>query len=351
MSDLFECFGSDDDEDDEVEEQQNIEEQAGNGGLVEKSKEQYIRDPNCGVCSQVHAEKSLLTHVKNKVVATFEDVGLNSTVATGDSDHDNSHGTLSKCLLVQKTIDDFCNQRAWMMHIGPEKGYIVQKALKESMDYFVARNTSHDHEKKRPFVCVELGTYCGYGSLCLAKTMYEYMQQQQNDECDSFDFHLFTMEVNPTYIQIAQEIIQICTLDRHVTIVESEIMLDGTTSDITSLLKAAFTNQWGEGNKILKGEGGIGIDFLLIDHDKDSYLADLNHLETSGMIHQGTTVVADNVIFAKIDNYISYMKQLAMQGIVRSKTIESIVEYSAADVSNYEGNEELFKDGIGKLVL
>ena len=120
------------------------------------------------------------------------------------------------------------------------------------------------------------------------------------------------------------------------------------------LLSLSFTNQWGEGNKILKGEGGIGIDFLLIDHDKDSYLADLNHLETSGMIHQGTsTVFADNVIFAKIDkNYMtSYMKQLAMQGIVRSKTIESIVEYSAADVSNYEGNEELFKDGIGKLVL
>ena len=113
------------------------------------------------------------------------------------------------------------------------------------------------------------------------------------------------------------------------------------------LLSLSFTNQWGEGNKILKGEGGIGIDFLLIDHDKDSYLADLNHLETSGMIHQGTsTVFADNVIFAKIDkNYmISYMKQLAMQGIVRSKTIESIVEYSAADVSSYECNEELFKE-------
>jgi hypothetical protein len=113
------------------------------------------------------------------------------------------------------------------------------------------------------------------------------------------------------------------------------------------LLSLSFTNQWGEGNKILKGEGGIGIDFLLIDHDKDSYLADLNHLETSGMIHQETsTVFADNVIFAKIDkNYmISYMKQLAMQGIVRSKTIESIVEYSAADVSSYECNEELFKE-------
>ena len=70
------------------------------------------------------------------------------------------------------------------------------------------------------------------------------------------------------------------------------------------------------------------IDFLFIDHDKDSYKSDLCKLEDSGMIRRGTKVVADNVLFAGIDDYMKYVQQRKEEGIVSTRTITCHVEYS-----------------------
>jgi hypothetical protein len=46
------------------------------------------------------------------------------------------------------------------------------------------------------------------------------------------------------------------------------------------------------------------------------------------MIRQGTYVAADNVVFARIDDYRSYVKHLATNGIVETKLEETYLEYS-----------------------
>ena len=245
---------------------------------------------------------------------------------------------VQRCKLVQTTIDDFCEKRAWMMHIGPEKGLIIQDVLKEKLDAFVKTNSDDEKSEEKPlFVCVELGTYCGYGSIWLARTLYEYSKKYTH-----IDFHLFTVEINPLFAQIAQEITDLCKLNDHVTILENDLLMSGETADVGLLLKEKIKQY-----SCSKGKD-VCLDFLLIDHDKDSYLSDLKILEGHGMIKEGTVVAADNVIFAQIDNYISYMKKLDEEGIVSTRTEESFVEYSSPDISNNNSKEALFKDGIGK---
>jgi len=88
------------------------------------------------------------------------------------------------------------------------------------------------------------------------------------------------------------------------------------------------------------------IDFLFIDHDKDAYKSDLCKLEASGMICRGTKVVADNVLFACIDDYMGYVQQREKEGIVKTRTIPCHVEYSGD--SNVQLGEHLqpYQDGV-----
>ena len=100
------------------------------------------------------------------------------------------------------------------------------------------------------------------------------------------------------------------------------------------------------------------IDFLFIDHDKSLYLQDLQSLENDGMIGEGTFVAADNVVFAKIDDYRDYMKDLAAKGVVETILEEGFLEYSepertrqqssGSDTQPYETEQrrELLRDGI-----
>lgn len=350
MADLFECFGSDDDSD-AAHDNDNDNTSSSSTSKIDNerhsTKEKQIRHPDCGVCSQLNAEKSLLMHVKNTVMT-----GYNKRTSGGDDVDE----IISRCDYVQTTIDDFCEQRAWMMHIGPEKGLIIQETLMKKLNNFVNNQNSEDCDKdegnkkkdsngtaagRKEFICVELGTYCGYGSVWLAKTIYEFSKNHGN-----IDFHLFTIEVNPTFVDISKEMIGLCKLNDYVTILENEFMLDGTVGDVGSLLKNGIIT-----NYVSKDDDGgnnvdCSIDFLLIDHDKDSYLSDLKRLEDCRMVRKGTVVAADNVIFAKIDKYVSYMKDLHKKGIVSTKTMESLVEYSTADILNNVEKETLFKDGI-----
>ena len=86
------------------------------------------------------------------------------------------------------------------------------------------------------------------------------------------------------------------------------------------------------------------IDFLFIDHDKDAYLSDLKKIENLGCLQKGSTVVADNVLFARIDNYLSYVRNKHNLGSVCTKTIKCQLEYSSVDADKY--GRERFEDGI-----
>jgi catechol O-methyltransferase len=73
-------------------------------------------------------------------------------------------------------------------------------------------------------------------------------------------------------------------------------------------------------------------DGVLLDHWKDEYLPDLKRLEQNGMLHSGTVVVADNVGFFAVPDYLEYVREC---GRYKTRFVESTVEY----------NEHL-KDGV-----
>jgi hypothetical protein len=92
------------------------------------------------------------------------------------------------------------------------------------------------------------------------------------------------------------------------------------------------------------------IDFLFIDHDKDAYLSDLIKLESRGMIRVGTRVVADNVIFANIDDYLSYVRNKMDMGIVMTRTIPCHVEYYGGEDDDASSSDDSrkYQDGMGE---
>ncbi|EED94176.1 predicted protein, partial [Thalassiosira pseudonana CCMP1335] len=160
---------------------------------------------------------------------------------------------------VLQAVDKFCTSRHWMMHVGPEKGEILTGALREAMDAKLAS---------------QLGSYCCYSSILMAREFYKQQYAKLNS-------HLFTVEINPEYAKVAAEMARLSGLNGKITV--HEISYNGHDTDVDT------------------------IDFLFIDHDKDMYKADLIKLESAGLVRQGTKVVADNVLFAQIDDYIEYV--------------------------------------------
>jgi len=86
------------------------------------------------------------------------------------------------------------------------------------------------------------------------------------------------------------------------------------------------------------------IDFLFLDHDKDSYLSDLQEMEKMKYVTKRSKIVADNVLFAQITEYIDYCRRKQDQGEASTRTIECTVEYSEDEAREY--GVERVKDGI-----
>ena len=286
----MDCFGSDSEE--------------------ENSSEPTQRDASCGICSfHPHTESSLLSHVRNYLAGASMDDGTMKTKADQ----------------VLNAVDEFCLQRHWMMHVGKEKGEILTNALKESIDKKLSEQSSDG-----TFVLVELGSYCGYSSILMAK---ECMAVYGN----KLNLKLITLEINPDYIAIARELMKLSGLEDVISLLE--ISYNGHDTNMVELVQ----------EELLESKGQT-IDLLFIDHDKDSYKSDLTQLETSRLIRNGTRVVADNVVFAKIDDYIGYMQKREHDGVVTTKTVACHVEYSNNELAAGENSESL-ADGIGKLSL
>jgi catechol O-methyltransferase len=49
-------------------------------------------------------------------------------------------------------------------------------------------------------------------------------------------------------------------------------------------------------------------DFIFIDHDKEDYLLDFKLLENAGLIKRGTMIVADNIIYPGVPDYVNYVR-------------------------------------------
>ena len=165
---------------------------------------------------------------------------------------------------VIRTIDEFCYQQSFMINVGDEKGKILDAAV----------------ERTSPKLVLELGTYCGYSGLRIARTMGQ-------------DARLVSIEFNPANAEIARRIWD------HAGVGECLTVVVGTLGDGGTTLER------------LESEHGFAagsLDLVFIDHAKEAYVPDLERILACGWLHPGSIVVADNIKLPGAPEYRAHMR-------------------------------------------
>src|SRR5262245_52119058 len=165
---------------------------------------------------------------------------------------------------VLATIDKFASEESMLMNVGDEKGELLDAAVRRA----------------DPKVALELGTYCGYGSLRLARA--------------APGAKVYSVEFAAANAEVARRIWAYAGVDDRVTCVVGTIGDGGQTLD-------TLTNE--------HGFSAGTLDLLFIDHDKSAYLADLQSILDRGWLHTGSIAVADNVRIPGAPKYRDYMRE------------------------------------------
>jgi catechol O-methyltransferase len=163
-----------------------------------------------------------------------------------------------------RVIDNFCVTDSVMINVGDEKGEILDAAVKRAS----------------PALLLELGTYCGYSGLRMARVM-------------PANARLCSVEFNPANADIARRIWTHAGVGDQLTVVVGTLGDGGATIE---RLRSEF------------GFSDGAIDFVFVDHDKSAYLPDLKRIMEERWPHPGSIVVADNVKFPGAPEYRAYMQ-------------------------------------------
>ncbi|WP_216893955.1 O-methyltransferase [Nocardia alni] len=164
---------------------------------------------------------------------------------------------------VIRAIDEFCYTKSYLINIGDEKGRILDRAVLAA----------------RPRRLLELGTYCGYSALRIARVM-------------PADAVLYSIEFNPANAAVARRIWD------HAGIGERVIVIVGTLGDDGKTLTALRDK-----HEFTSGS----LDFAFLDHVKQEYLPDLHRILNQDWLHPGSVVVADNVKYPGAPEYRAFM--------------------------------------------
>ena len=162
-----------------------------------------------------------------------------------------------------RVIDDFCVTRSVMMNVGDEKGEILDHAV----------------QRVSPGLLLELGTYCGYSGLRMARVMPEGAR-------------FCSIEFSPANADIARRIWAHAGVGDRLTVVVGSLGDGGATIE-RLCSEFGFTDG--------------GLDFAVVDHDKKAYLPDLERIQRERWLHPGSVVVADNVKFPGAPEYRAYL--------------------------------------------
>jgi catechol O-methyltransferase len=165
---------------------------------------------------------------------------------------------------VIRVIDEFCMTRSVMINVGDEKGEILDRAVRRAS----------------PKLLLELGTYCGYSALRMARLM-------------PAGARLCSIEFNEDNAAIARRIWDHAGIGNELTVVVGTLDDGGSTID-----RLRTEHGFGEG----------AVDLVFVDHDKAAYLPDLERILGERWLHAGSIVVADNVRFPGAPQYRAYMK-------------------------------------------
>jgi catechol O-methyltransferase len=183
-----------------------------------------------------------------------------------------------------RVIDDFCATRSVMINVGDEKGEILDQAVRRAS----------------PALLLELGTYCGYSGLRMARIM-------------PAGARLCSIEFSPANAEIARRIWAHAGVEDRLTVVLGTLGDGGVTIERLRS-KFGFTDR--------------AVDFVFVDHDKSAYLPDLERILHAGWLHPGSIVVADNVKFPGAPEYRAYL-QAAEGETWRTIEHDTHVEYQS----------------------
>jgi catechol O-methyltransferase len=172
------------------------------------------------------------------------------------------------------TIDRFARQESFLMNVGDEKGLLLDAAVRRAA----------------PKLALELGTYCGYSTLRIARAAPQA--------------RVFSVEMSAANADNARRIWA------HAGIADRVPCVVGTIGDGGRTLDALAADGFTDG----------ALDFLFIDHNKDVYLPDLLSIVGRGWLHPGSVVVADNVLVPGSPKYRSYMRTNPAWDTVEHKT-------------------------------
>ncbi|XP_006768890.1 PREDICTED: catechol O-methyltransferase [Myotis davidii] len=179
---------------------------------------------------------------------------------------------------VLEAIDTYCSQKEWAMNVGDKKGLIVDAVVRE----------------QRPSVLLELGAYCGYSAVRMGRLLAPGAR-------------LLTIELNPDYAAITQQMLDFAGLQDRVTVIV------GASHDIIPQLKKKYDVDT--------------LDMVFLDHWKDRYLPDTLLLEECGLLRKGTVLLADNVIYPGAPEFLAHVRGSSRFDCTH---FSSFLEYSQA---------------------
>lgn len=133
-------------------------------------------------------------------------------------------------------------------------------------------------QDRKPTRCVEIGTYCGYSALRIARNL-------------PADGLLVSIEVDPLFAAIATKIVE------HAGLAGKVKILMGTVKQRSERISECFA----QGSSASSAGKGT-VDFLLCDHSKDLFVPDLKLLEENGIAGPGTVVMGDTTVYPGDDS-------------------------------------------------
>ncbi|KUF99368.1 Glyceraldehyde-3-phosphate dehydrogenase [Phytophthora nicotianae] len=212
---------------------------------------------------------------------------------------------------VVAAIDTFGYEHHWMMNVGDVKGDLLDAELEKvkpkvglliTVEYRIEVNSGLWIQ-----ILVELGGHLGYSAIRFASKMRELSGPSA---------HVYSFEISPDFAAIATKMIEYAGLSDMVTIIV------GTYGDNYEKLKEQHVDH---------------VDVFFIDHDKKKYKSDLEIIEQCGLLRSGSVVIADNVLFAGVSDYLEYIRG---SPYFKSVLFESYHEYSdlkdAIEISTYK---------------
>lgn len=148
---------------------------------------------------------------------------------------------------IISAIDKFCLTRHWMMHIGPGKSEYLKNAARE-----ISR------EKGQVLRFLELGSYCGYSSVLLAREL-----RRQDTVMGTIGSKLICVEADGEAVGYTRRMLALAELSDYAEVLHTKVDEGGFLKVLEAALQPARC-----------------IDLLFIDHDKARYLQDLRLLQS-----------------------------------------------------------------------